>query len=86
MAVDQSQFIAIARKSDGCALAELDVNAIRENTVDGCGLDPGDLLELVAARVERNAQDAAIAVFIEGLQDGFARNDVIAGQLDLLGL
>src|SRR5205823_360615 len=27
-------------------------------------------VELVAARVERNAQDAAIAVFIEGLQDG----------------
>src|SRR5207253_3268817 len=82
--VNQRHLVAIAHKSDGRALGELDANAIRENTLDGRRLDPGDLLELAPPKIQRHAQNAAIPIFHELLQHGFAGNDVIAGQLNLL--
>src|SRR5437763_1078568 len=68
MRINQLHFVAIARKSDGCALHNLDANVIRQNAMDGCGFDPGNLLELGAAEAQRNAQDTAIAVFHELLR------------------
>src|SRR5437660_698187 len=62
MGIDERHFIAIARKRDGSAFGELDANAIGENALHGRGLDPGNLLELAPAGIERNRQEAAIAV------------------------
>src|SRR5215467_1686342 len=84
--VNQLHFVAVAREGDGRAFRQFDANAIGKNAVHGRGFDPGNLLELAAAKVERNLQDAAIAVLREWPQHGFARDDVIARQLDLLGL
>src|SRR5215472_2083348 len=84
--VNERHFVAIARKSDGSAFDELDANAIRENALDGRRLDPGNLLELAPPKIPGNAHNAAIPIFHELLQYGFAANHVIASQLNLLRL
>jgi hypothetical protein len=47
---------------------------------------PGDLFNFAAAGVERNAQDAAAAVFVERRENRFAGDDVITGNFDLFRL
>src|SRR5690349_18190120 len=84
--INQLDLVAIAREGDWRALREFDANAIRKNPMDGRGLDPGNLLELSAALVERDLQDAMVAVLREWPQHSFASDHVVAGQFDLLGL
>ena len=60
--VDQIEFVAVARESDGSALGQLHANTIRQNALHAGGFDPGQLLQFAAALVQRNLQYAAIAV------------------------
>src|ERR1700739_3640803 len=70
--VNQCEFAAVARESDGGAFGELDAQAIGKNALHGGGFDPGDLLELATARVQGNAQDTTVEVRDKGIQYGFA--------------
>ena len=84
--VDEAEFGAVAEKRDRRALGDFDANAIRQNALDVSGIDPAQLFERAAARVERDADDAVTAIADELLQNGIAADDVIAGEFDLLGL
>src|SRR5579859_1804171 len=86
MRINQLDLVAITREGDRRALREFDAKTIRKNPVYGGGLDPGNLLELGASLVERNLQDAAIAVLRERSQHGFVSDHVIPGYFNLLGL
>src|SRR5712664_611365 len=61
-------------------------NAIRQNSLHAGGFDPGDLLDGIAACVQRNTKNASIAVMNKLLQHGLAADDVISGQLNLIRL
>ena len=83
MRIDQAKLGAIAQKRDRRPLADFDANAIGQNPLHVRGLDPAQLFERAAARVERNAEHAVPAVADKLLQYRIAADDVIAGQLDL---
>src|SRR5258707_12121760 len=63
--IDQREVAAIAQKSDGSALGNVDANAVGQNALHAGGLYPGDLLHFAAASVERNAQHAVATAFVK---------------------
>src|SRR5258708_30161771 len=84
--IDQREVAAIAQKSDGSALGNVDANAVGQNALHAGGLYPGDLLHFAAASVERNAQHAVATVFVKRSKHCFSGYHVVAGDLDLLRL
>src|SRR5262249_54798537 len=84
--VDQGELIASSKKSDRSAFCKLDAQAIRQNTLNAGGFDPGKLLDLTTTRFERDTKNAAIGISDEKLKDGFASNDAIAADFNLLRL
>src|SRR5260221_359655 len=84
--IDEGKFGAIAEKSDWCAFGQLHADAIGKNALYGGGFNPGNFFKRTAPDIQRNAQDAAAAVAHELLQHRFAADDVVAGDLNLIGL
>src|SRR5260370_40684343 len=84
--VNESDFAAVANECDGRALGNINANAIWQDALKAGGLYPGNFFHVAAARIERNAQDAAAAVFVKRREHCFTRDDVIAGHFHLLGL
>src|SRR5208337_5074674 len=86
MRIHEDQLGAIAEKGNGRALGDLDAQVIWQDALHAGFLHPGELLNLRAALIQRNAQDAAVAVVDEKLENLLARHDVVAGNCDLVGL
>src|SRR5580704_14177298 len=59
---------------------------VRQDALHAGRFDPGKLLKFGAARVERNAENTAVTVARKWLKNGFAADDVVAGEFDLIGL
>ncbi len=84
--INESEVAAVADKRDRCALRNIDADAVGQDALHARRLHPGDLLHFAATCIERNAQDAAAAVFVKRSQYRFSRDDVIAGDFNLLWL
>src|SRR5271157_6435531 len=84
--INQDQFGAVAEESDGRALGDFDTQMIRQDALDAGILHPGELLDLRAAGIERNSQDAAVTVVGEKLLNLIARHDVVVGNFNLIRL
>src|SRR5437870_2644486 len=84
--INECELAAIADKSGGRALGNINADAIGRNALHAGRLYPGDLLDFAAATIERDAQHAATTVFIKRREYCFTRDDVIAGDLNLLRL
>src|SRR5262249_559027 len=84
--VDEGEFAAIADDSDGIAFGDVHTDVIGKNALHAGGLHPGNLLDFVAAAVQRNAQHTAPAILVERLQDCFPGDDAIAVYFDLVWL
>src|SRR5271154_1431395 len=81
--IHEREFVANFEECDRRALGQFHAQAIGQNALHGGGFHPRQLLEFAAPRVQRDAQDAVVAVAEKRLQHRFARHNVIAGQLDL---
>src|SRR6266446_8888685 len=84
--IDESELGAITQEADGRALGQVQAKPIGENALYGGGLDPGNFFERTSPRVQRNAQNAAAVVVHKLLQHRFTADDVVAVNLNLLGL
>jgi hypothetical protein len=84
--IDQQHVAALAQEGDRNALADFDLDPVGQNAANRRALDPSDGFELAAALIDRNRQKALSAVGGENFEDRRARNEVIAVNLDLLGM
>src|SRR5579885_443685 len=84
--INQFELIAGFEKGDWSAFDDIHPNAVGQDALDGGGLDPGKLFDFGAALIERDAEDAAVAVARELLQNSVARDDVVAGDFNLIRL
>ena len=64
----------------------IDADVIGQNALHAGGLHPGNLFDFAAASVERNADYTAAAILVKRGENGFAGNDVVAGDFDLFRL
>src|SRR6266852_1350851 len=86
MRVNQGQFVAAPSKGDGSALCEFDAEAIRQDALHAGGFDPGNLFQLTTTGFQRDAQNAAVAIMDELLENRFTTDDAIAIHFHLIGL
>src|SRR5262249_25735694 len=84
--VNQSNFTAVANKSNRVALGDFDAEPIRQDALHTGGFNPFNSLYLFAAFFQRNAQDAAITIRIKNIDKRFAADHVVSDEIDLLGL
>src|ERR1700691_1566763 len=84
--VHQSKIAAFAQKRDRRAFGDFHFNAIRQRAAHGGLLNPRNGLELTAPFVQRNTQNAAIAVGRENFQHSPAWHVLIARNLHLFGM
>lgn len=84
-AVGHADGAALADKGDGDALGDLDAEAVGEEAHDAGVLDPGDLLELVAALGKGNAEDVLVDVLTEDAEELGAGKVLVAAELDVAG-
>src|SRR5260370_31314273 len=83
--VDKSKVAAIADEGDGRAFGDVDADAIGQDALHTGGLHPGNLFDFTASGVERNAENASATIFVERSEYRFSRDDMVAGDFDLLG-
>jgi len=83
--VDEADLGALTDEGDGLALDELDADLVWEDAHDGGALDPGDLLELMAALGKGDEEDVAADVFSEDGEHVGAGDLGEAGGVDVGG-
>ena len=66
--VDQANLLALAQECDRLPLDYRDTNLVGQQAHDGCALDPGNLLQLLAPFAERNEEDVSSNIFAEDRQ------------------
>ena len=66
--VDEANLRTLTKKGDRLALHHRDANLIGQQPHYGCMLDPGNLLELLAAFAERHKENVAANIFTEDRQ------------------
>ena len=84
--VDEFHLIAGAEESDGRAFGDVDFDGIGQRAAHDGLFDPGERFDLAPAGVERDAQDAVVAVGAENFAHAIGGDVVGFGNLHLVGM
>src|SRR5690348_9397356 len=83
--VHELQFVSVAQECYGGPFHELDTNTVRQRAFHGCFFDPWNRFDLLAAGIERHAQDALPKIGRKDISDCGAADKLISGDLHLIG-
>src|SRR5277367_2752249 len=84
--VDEFHLIAGAEESDGRAFGDVDFDGVGQRAANDGLFDPGERFDLAPAGVERDAQDAVVAVAAENFAHAIGGDVVGFGNLHLVGM